>query len=40
MSRTHRMRNNPTGGPERTRATSNVKSLRRANVALRRSANR
>ncbi len=40
MSRTQPMRKNPTGGPERIRATSHAKSLRRANLALRRSANR
>ena len=34
------MRKNPMGGPDRIRATSHVKSLLWANLALRRSANR
>src|SRR5262249_31906689 len=39
-ARTHPIRKNPTGGPDRIRATSQAKSLSWANLALRRSANR
>ena len=39
-ARTHPMRKKPMGGPDRVRATSHIKSLPWANLALRRSANR